>query len=138
MVQADRWILLHLAVRAHFEYSRWVSRVSQPVQRTPLWPASWLPVLDKSRGSKSAEVQRVWGIHDDRLQFLTWDDALGLDEALRNGDVSRAWSIWSSAAEAALADACRFSGGPVADRGLVLGGGEFPSSYSEFGRSKGS
>ena len=28
-------------------------------QRTPLWPASWLPVLDKSRGSKSAEVQRA-------------------------------------------------------------------------------
>ena len=62
VVQADRWILPLLAVRAHFEYSRWVSQVSQPVQRTPLWPASWLPVLGKRRGSKSAEVQRVWGI----------------------------------------------------------------------------
>ena len=76
VVQEDRWILPHLAVRAHFECSRWVSRVSQPVQRTPLWLASWLPVLDKSRGSKSAEVQRVSGIFDDRLQFMTWDDAL--------------------------------------------------------------
>ena len=27
-------------------------RVSQPVQRTPLWLESWLPELDKSRGSK--------------------------------------------------------------------------------------
>ena len=47
VVQEDRWILPHLAFRTHFEYSRWVSRVSQPFQRTPLWPASWLPVLDK-------------------------------------------------------------------------------------------
>ena len=121
MVQEDRWILPHLAVRTHFEYSRWMSWVSQPVQRTPLWPASWLPVLEKSRGSKSAEVQRVWGIYDDRLQFMTRDDALGLDEALGDGDVSHARSIWSSAAEAALADAYQFSGGPVPERGIVLG-----------------
>ena len=60
MVREDRWILPHLAVRTHFQYSRWVSIVSQPVQRTPLWPASWLPVLDESRGSESSEVQRVW------------------------------------------------------------------------------
>ena len=116
MVREDRWILPHLAVRTHFQYSRCVSWVSQ---RTPLWPASWLPMLDKSRGSKSAEVQRVWGVYDDRLQFMTRDDALNLDEALRSGDVSRAWSVWSSAAEAALADAYKFAGGLVPDRGLV-------------------
>ena len=40
VVEEDRWILPHLAVRTHFEYSLWVSGVSQPVQRTPLWPAS--------------------------------------------------------------------------------------------------
>ena len=108
MIQEDRWILPHLTVRTHFEYSRWVSRVSQPVQRTPLWPASWLPVLDKSRGSKSAELQRVWGIYDDRLQFMTGDDAIGLDGALEDGDASHAWNIWSSAAEAAHVDAYRF------------------------------
>ena len=50
MVREDRWILPHLTVRTHFQYSRWVSRVSQ---RTPLWHASWLPVLDKSRGSNA-------------------------------------------------------------------------------------
>ena len=120
VVQEDRWILPHLAVRTHFEYSRWVSLVSQPVQRTPLWPASWLPVLDKSRGSKSAEVQRVWGIYDDRLQFMTRDDTLGFDGPLGDGNVSRAWSIWSSAAEAALVHAYQFAGGPVPD-GFGLG-----------------
>ena len=36
-------------------------------------------------------------------------------------DVSLAWMIWSSAVEAALADAYRFAGGPVPDSGLVLG-----------------
>ena len=65
------------------------------------------------------------GVYDDRLQFLTRDDALNLDEALRSGDVSRAWSVWSSAAEAALADAYKFAGGPVPDRGLVLGRGSY-------------
>ena len=37
----------------------------------------------------------------------------------------RAWSVWSSAAEAAFADAYQFVGGPVPDRGLVLGRGAF-------------
>ena len=40
-------------------------------------------------------------------------DALQLDESLNAHDVSRAWLVWSGAAEAALADAFRFCGGPV-------------------------
>ena len=46
-----------------------------------------------------------------------------LDESLDAGDVSRAWLVWSGAAEAALADAYRFSGGPLPGRGLILGRG---------------
>ena len=46
-VQADKWIAPHLAVRTLFDYGRWSCRVTQPVQRTPLWPASWLPAVDK-------------------------------------------------------------------------------------------
>ena len=38
-------------------------------------------------------------------------------------NVSRAWLASSGAAEAALADAYRFSGGPIPGRGLVLGRG---------------
>ena len=64
-------------------------------------------------------------IYDDGLQFMSRDDALNLDGALDNGDVSLAWMVWSSAVEAALADAYRFAGGPVPDRGFVLGGGVF-------------
>ena len=39
-----------------------------------------------------------------------------LDESLDAGDVSRAWLVWSSAAETALVDAHQFSGGPIPGR----------------------
>ena len=52
-VQLERWIAPQLAVRTLFDCCRWTSQVTQPVLRTSLWPASWLPAIDKSRGSKS-------------------------------------------------------------------------------------
>ena len=122
-VQVDRWIAPHLAVRTLFGCCRWTCQVTQPVQRTPLWPASWLPASVKSRGSKSVEVQRVWEVYEERLQFMSRQDALQLDESLDAGDVSRAWLVWSGAAETALVDAFRFSGGPLPGKGLVLGRG---------------
>ena len=42
---------------------------------------------------------------------------------VREEDVSSAWDFWSSAAETALADASRFAGGPLPDRGLVVSRG---------------
>ena len=88
-----------------------------------IWPASWLPALDKSRGSKSVEVQRVWDVYDERLQFMSREDALNLDEALLNGDVSSAWMVWSTAAERALADSFQLAGGLCLVGDLVLGRG---------------
>ena len=122
-VQPDRWIAPHLAVRTLFDCCRWTSWVTQPVSRTPLWLASWLPAVDKSRGSKSVDVQRVWEVYDERLQFVSRQDALFLDESLNADDVSHAWLVWSGAAETALADAYGFCGGPILSRGLVLGRG---------------
>ena len=61
--------------------------------------------------------------YDERLQFMSRQDASLLDESHVAGDVSRAWLVWSRAAEAALADAFRFSGGPLPSGGLVLGRG---------------
>ena len=118
-------------MRVLIDYSRWLARVSLPVQRSPLWPASWLLVLDKSRGSKAAEVQRVWDIYDDRLQFMSRDDALSLDDSLARGCL-----VWSSAVEAALADAYRFAGGSVPDNGLVLGRGVFRTRFVRLGGPK--
>ena len=76
-------------------------------------------LLFKSRGSKSVEVRNVWEVYDDRLQFISWRDTQRLSESHDADDVSSAWL----AAEAALADASRFSGGPVPSRGLILGRG---------------
>ena len=80
-------------------------------------------VVYKSSGSKSADVQRVWEVYDERLQFMSRRGAFLLDESLGLDDVSMAWTVWSRAAEAALADAYQFSGGPLPSRGLILGGG---------------
>ena len=54
---------------------------------------------------------------------MSHQDAFQLDESLDAGDVSRARLVLSGAAETALADAYQFSGGPIPDRGLVLGQG---------------
>ena len=62
-VMHDRWVVPHFDFRTCFDCSRWLVKVSLLVHRTPLRPASWLPVLDKGRGSKAAEVQRVWDIY---------------------------------------------------------------------------
>ena len=122
-VSVGRWLQPHFAVSARFNCDRWSCRVTQPVRCTPLWPASWLPALDKSRGSKSVEVQRVWEVYDDRLRFMSRSACDRLTRSLWDGDVSSAWALWSSAAESALADAYCFSGGPIPSRGLVLGRG---------------
>ena len=122
-VQLDRWIAPHLAVRAFFDYDRWSCSVTQPARFSPLWPAFWLPAIDKSRGSKSVEVRWVWDVYDDRLQFMDQRDAFLLDEFLGAGDVSRAWSVWSHAAESALVDAYSLAGGPRPCHGFALGRG---------------
>ena len=113
----------HFAVSATFDCDRWSCRVTQPIRCTPLWPASWLPGLDKSRGFTSVEVQRVWEVYDDRLWFMSRAACDGLTSSLLDGDVSSAWAVWSSAAETALADAYCFSGGPFPGRGIALGRG---------------
>ena len=117
--------LLLILLSGLFLAGRWSCRVTQPVLRTHLWPASWLHAVDKSRLSKSVEVRNVWEVHDERVQFMSRQDALQLDESLAAGDVSRAWQVWSGAA--ALVDAYQFSGGPNPSGGLVLGRGCFVS-----------
>ena len=118
-VQSDRWVAPHLAVRTLFGCARWTCQVTQPVQRTPVWPASWSPAVDMGRGSKSVDVQRVWEVYDERVQFMSRQDAMRLDESLDADDVSCAWLVWSSASEVALTDAFRFSGGLVPTGGFM-------------------
>ena len=69
-------------------------------------PSGLLLGGDKNR-SKSFEVQWNWEIHYEHLQFMSRLDAVQLDDSLGAGDVSRAWLVWSGAAEVALADAVK-------------------------------
>ena len=49
-VQSDKRTAPHLAVWTFFfDDCRWTCRVTQPVQGTPFWPASWLLAVDKNR-----------------------------------------------------------------------------------------
>ena len=88
--------------------------------------------------SQASQVKkkRLWEVCDDRLQFMSQQDALLLDESLRYDDVSRAWLVWSGAAETALADAYRFGGGLVPARGLVLGRGSALFRFVRLGGQK--
>ena len=90
---------------------------------TPLWPASWVSAVDKSRNSRSAEVRDIWDIYEHVLQFIPADSAGILDGALADRDVDLAWETWSTAAERALATAFRDAGGPVPPGGLEGGRG---------------
>ena len=61
-VVGDRWVQMHLEVRTWFPAERWIAKVSQPERFTPVWPASWVSVVDRSRtSSKSAEVRKDLG-----------------------------------------------------------------------------
>ena len=108
---------------ASFQGNRWSAKVTQPCRVTPLWPASWVSAVDKSRSSRSAEVRDIWDIYDRVLQFMPGDDAGGIDSALIDRDFDLAWDTWSTAAECALATAFREAGGPVPFGGLEGGRG---------------
>ena len=122
-VLGNRWIQPHLAVRTWFVADRWTALVTQPRRFTPLWPASWVSSVDRSRFSKSAEVRRIWDVYDERLRWVDAGDALSVDRAIASGDVSGAWLAWSNAAEGALLSAFCLAGGPVPERGFCLGRG---------------
>ena len=117
----DRWLQPHFAVQTWFDACRWTARVTQPFRFTPVWPASWIRAVDRSRTSRSAEVRRVWEVYDERLGVICARDVHSLDLALYSWDVSRAWLAWSSAAEGALVEAYCLAGGPIPDLGFPLG-----------------
>ena len=97
--------------------------VTQPVQRTPFGLPPGCLLLIRVGVPSRLRFRGVGRFCDERLQFMSRHDALQLDESLSADDVSRAWLVWSCAVEAALADAYRFSGGPLPSEGLVLGRG---------------
>ena len=74
----------------------------------------------------SAEVQSVCGIYDDRLQFIvSRDDALAWVGIWRIVMCRTLGVFGRLLRRLPLQDAYQFSGGPVPDNCLVLGGGAF-------------
>ena len=113
------------ALRTFSDCSRWTCRVTQPVQRTTLWPASWLPAIDKSGGSKSVEVRRVWEVYDERLQFIS---SLGVmlcvQMSLSMQVTFLVLGLFGLALlRQRLLTLIVFFAGPIPSRGLVLGRG---------------
>ena len=92
-VDPSRWVQPHFAVRTDFQGSRWSAKVKQPCRVTPLWPASRVSAVDKSRSSRSTEVRDIWDIYDHVLQFIPGDEASAIDEALAGGSPHLAWDF---------------------------------------------
>ena len=119
---------------------RWAMNSSQPSSGTLLWPACRLADVDKSRSSMSAEILRIWDIHDRHLQFTRVDDLDAVRDALVVGDVFFAWLTWSKAAKSELAGAYTETGGVGLKTGRVgrkmrsvaLGGPKVRKSCSNF------
>ena len=86
---------------------------------TPVWPALWLPALDKSKTSPNKEVQVVWKVYEERLKLVDLDCVQCLEANLAAGDSSAAWDTWANAAERALADAYCLAGGPMPLGGVL-------------------
>ena len=46
---------------------RWSARACLPVWFSVLWLAAWVACSDRSGGSKSVEVRRIWEVYDESL-----------------------------------------------------------------------
>ena len=120
-VDGQRWIELHVTVRASFGAERWSAVASQLVQNTPVWlPCCWLqligvaPRLLRRLGERGRSM--VGGFSSLRLGML-----LAVDCALDAGDVSSVWIVWPWAAESAWVDAYVWADVTVSVAGINVG-----------------
>ena len=118
-VDESRWFKPHFPVKASLDVGRWSARVTKAKTYTPVWPALWLPALDKSKTSPNKEVQEVWKVNDERLKVIDMDTVRSLEGSLGASDPSAAWMTWSNAVERALADAYCLAGGPMPLGGVL-------------------
>ena len=112
-VDEARWFRPHFSVKASLDVGRWTAHVTKARTYSPVWPALWLPALDKSKTSPNKEVQEVWKVYDERLKVVDAQTVLRLEAGLAANDPSAAWVVWSQAVEWALADAYCLAGGPM-------------------------
>ena len=136
-VDECRWFGPHFSFKAVLDTGRWTSYVTKAKTFTRIWPALWLPALDKSKTSSNKEVQQVWLVYEERLKTVDLHSVMRIEEGLSVDDPSAAWSSWSHAAESALADAYCLAGGPTPSGGILrLSRGRFVSVRVQLGRAQ--
>ena len=111
-VLPDRWFTPHFAVYAEFALSAWDAIVDMARTHSPLWPACWLQCPDRSRSSKSQEVQNIWDVYIREVGFVPFAVREQLFLLCNSPDVDSSWLLWSREAEANLARAYLSAGGP--------------------------
>ena len=111
-VLPDRWFTPHFAVYVEFALSVWDAIVDMATTHSPLWPACWLQCPDRSRSSKSQEVQNIWDVYIREVGFVLFAVREQLFRLCNSPDVDSSWLLWSREAEASLARAYLSAGGP--------------------------
>ena len=112
-VDCNRWIQPHFPSLPPFLASRWTVEILRPVRFSPLWPASWLAAVNKTRASKSADVRRIWEVFDKTIKFIPVSLAIAIRDALVERNACAAWTAWSNAAEMVFYHAFCLAGGPI-------------------------
>ena len=103
----------HFSVVASFRYGVWSEEVRFSRMVSPLAPACWLEVPDRSRSSSFAAVQDIWAVYMETLLYVPVEVRNELRRFdLMQPDVDAAWKVWSSAAEAGLLTAYKIACGP--------------------------
>ena len=111
-VSPDRWFTPHFSVSAEFSLSAWDATVERARTHSPLWPACWLQVPDRSRSSGSPEVRDIWDVYIREVGFVPLAVREQLFRLCNSPDVDSSWLLWSREAEASLARAYLSAGGP--------------------------
>ena len=111
-VLPDSWFAPHFAVSAEFAPSVWDAIVERARTYSPLWPACWLQRPDRSRSSRSQEVQHICDVYIREVGFVPFAVREQLFRLCNSPDVDSSWLLWSREAEASLARAYLSAGGP--------------------------
>ena len=112
-VLEERWFRPHFGVVSCYNFGVWTEEVRFSRMVSPLAPACWLEVPDRSWYSASGAVQEIWQVYFETLLYVPEEVQDELRRfCISEPDVDAAWRVWSSAAEYGLLSAHEAAGGP--------------------------
>ena len=92
-VLPNRWFTPHFAVYAEFSLSSWDATVERARIHSPFWPACWLTCPDRSRSSRSHEVQNIWDVYIREVGFVLCEVREQLFRLCNSPDVDSSWLL---------------------------------------------